>query len=78
MRKTPAAVAQRVKEEAARQRIPQAALAERIGVTQQNVSRRLAGTAPITVVEAELFADALGVSIAWLFGETDTPAPAPV
>jgi transcriptional regulator with XRE-family HTH domain len=80
MKKTPAAVAQRVKAEAARQGIPQAALADAIGVTQQNVSRRLAGTAPISVVEAELFAATLNVSVAWLFGETElraAPVPAP-
>jgi transcriptional regulator with XRE-family HTH domain len=78
MKKTPAAVAQRIKAEAARQRIPQAVLAEKIGVNQQNVSKRLAGVAPISVVEAGLFADALGVSVAWLFGETADKQPAPV
>jgi transcriptional regulator with XRE-family HTH domain len=80
MKKTPAAVAQRIKAEAARQRIPQAVLAETIGVNQQNISRRLTGKGPITVVEAALFADLLGVSVAWLFGETEIrePAPAPV
>jgi transcriptional regulator with XRE-family HTH domain len=74
MKKTPAAVANRIKAEAARQGIPQAALADAIGVTQQNVSRRLAGTAPISVVEAELLAGVLSVSVAWLFGEAETPA----
>jgi transcriptional regulator with XRE-family HTH domain len=78
MKKSPAAVAQRIKAEAARQGIPQTALAETVGVTQQNISRRLTGKGAITVDEAALFADALGVSVAWLYGETDIPTPAPV
>jgi transcriptional regulator with XRE-family HTH domain len=78
MKKTPAGVAQRIKAEAARQGIPQAVLAETIGVNQQNISRRLTGKGAITVDEAALFAGALGVSVAWLYGETDIPAPAPV
>lgn len=70
----PGAVATRIRDEAARQGIKQAELAEKIGLTQQAVSRRFIGGAPITVVEVEQFAEALNVSVAWLFGETETPA----
>lgn len=71
---TRSAVAIRIREESKRQKITQSALAAAVGMTQQAVSRRLGGTAPITVVEAEQFAQALNVSVAWLFGETETPA----
>jgi transcriptional regulator with XRE-family HTH domain len=69
------AVATRIREEAKRQGISQAALAGTIGLTQQAVSRRLSGGAPISVIEAEQFAQALNVSVSWLFGETETREP---
>jgi transcriptional regulator with XRE-family HTH domain len=74
-KKPRSAVATRIREESKRQGIPQRELAEKVGLTQQAVSRRLGEqAAPISVVEAELFAEALNVSVAWLFGETETPA----
>lgn len=72
--KTRSAVATRIRDEAKRQGVGQAELAGKIGLTQQAVSRRFVGNAPISVVEVEQFAEALNVSVAWLFGETETPA----
>lgn len=72
--KTIGPVAKRVKAEAARQGIKQADLGRSVGLTQAAVSRRFIGEVDITVTEAELFANALGVSVAWLFGEAAEPA----
>lgn len=71
----PGAVAQRVLEAKRRLRVPQAALAETLGLSQQAVSRRLVGKVAITVDEAEQLAGALGVSPAWLL--LGDPAAAP-
>lgn len=68
-------VATRVRVEAKRRGISQATLAEQAGMTQKAVSRRLTGQVEISVVEADLFARTLGVSVSWLFGETADPAP---
>lgn len=64
---TRSAVATRIKEEAARRGVSQAELGRRAGLNQQAVSRRITGEVPINVHEAEVWADALGVSVAWLF-----------
>lgn len=74
-KKTLSAVATRIREEAKRQGLSQTALAGSCSMTQQAISRRLSGGAPITVTEAEQFAAALNVSISWLYGETPA-APA--
>lgn len=72
----PGPVAQRVRETARRRGIPQAALAEAIGRTQQNVSRRLDGQVEITVDEAMKFAEVLDVPPAWLLlGEASGAEP---
>ena len=75
---TRSAVAIRIADELRRQGLKQHDLATKTGMTQQAVSRRLKvyDAAPITVVEVEQFAHALNVSVAWLFGETETPARA--
>lgn len=69
-------VAGRLKVEARNRKVSQAELGTAAGLTQAAVSRRLVGEVEITVTEAERFADALGVSVAWLFGETAEKAPA--
>jgi len=75
---TRGAVAARIKEEAARKGVSQAELGHRAGLNQQAVSRRLTGDVPINVLEAEIWADALGVSVAWLFAEAEAEALEPV
>jgi len=72
--KTLGPVAAKVKAEAIRQGIKQADLGRAAGMTQAGVSRRLTGDVDITVTEAERFAQILGVSVAWLFGEAEAPA----
>lgn len=59
-------IAQEVRAEMARQRVSQAALAERLGAdwTQRRVSRRVAGEVPIDLDELEQISSALGVPVA--------------
>lgn len=59
----PKAVASEVRVEMARQQISQSALAERLGWTQQRVSRRISGATPFDVAELEAVAGALGVPV---------------
>lgn len=61
-------VAANLRAEAARQRISQMALAERLGLSQTGVSRRLSGHVPIDVDELAAFAEVLGVSAESLLG----------
>jgi transcriptional regulator with XRE-family HTH domain len=76
--KTIAPVAKRIRDEARRQKMWQTELGKKTGLTQAAISRRFTGDVEITVTEAEQFAQALNVSVAWLFGEATDPAPAPV
>lgn len=70
-------VATRVRAEARRQKISQADLGSKAGLTQAAISRRFTGEVEITVTEAEIFAQTLNVSVSWLFGEAPDPDPAP-
>jgi transcriptional regulator with XRE-family HTH domain len=63
-------VASEVRAELARKRIPQADLAEVLGVSQAGISRRLSGDTPFDVNEVAAVADFLGVPIALLFGDS--------
>jgi len=61
-------VAANVRAEMARQRIPQVALADALGITQQSVSARLRGAVDFSVPELDLVARLLNVSAALLLG----------
>lgn len=54
----------------ARQRMPQALIAEAMGMSQQGVSRRMLGHVAINVDELDRFAEVLGVTTGSLLGET--------
>lgn len=66
-------VAANVRAEAARRRLTQTALAGKLGISQEALSRRLTGRVPISVDELVDYASALGVSPSELL--TRTPAP---
>lgn len=63
-------VAETVRVEIARKRIPQTALAEALNLSQASVSRRLSGTAPFELDEIPVVAQVLGVSVASLLEDT--------
>lgn len=70
MRETPTdAVAANVRAEVARKRIRQTEIAERLGLNQQQVSRRLNGQVPISAAELRELAALLEVSAGDLLGE---------
>ena len=52
-------------------RISQTALAERLGIPQQRLSRRLSGEVPMTIAEAYDIAAALGVEPSAIFPTED-------
>ena len=56
-------VAAAVRSELARQRIPQATIAARLGISQAAVSRRLSGVVPFDVSELAEVADVLGADV---------------
>lgn len=58
------AVAIEVRAEMTRQKVSQAALADRLGWPQQRVSRRITGAVPFDVTELAAVAAALGVPVA--------------
>lgn len=58
-----------VRAEMARKQVRQVRLAERLGISQAAVSRRLNGTKDFTVGELHTVADLLGVPVADLLGE---------
>lgn len=62
----PQAVATQVRDEMRRQRISQAALAERLGWPQQRVSRRITGAVAFDLAELEVIAEILAVPVAQL------------
>jgi transcriptional regulator with XRE-family HTH domain len=57
-----------------RRRISQVELADVLGIAQPTLSKKLRGQRPWTTSELILAARTLGISIGWLFGETDEPA----
>lgn len=59
-------VAAAVRSELARQRIPQATIAARLGISQAAVSRRLSGAVPFDVSELAAVADVLGADVGTL------------
>jgi transcriptional regulator with XRE-family HTH domain len=61
-------VAANVRAELARHRITQTEVAERLGVSRQNVAQRLNGTVDFRVGELISIASMLGISIADLVG----------
>lgn len=62
-------VAGNIRAEMARQRIPQQAVADLLGITQQSVSYRLNGRTALDVGELTAIAGLLGVTAASLLGE---------
>ena len=62
-------MAEIVRVELARKRIPQGALAEALQLSQATVSRRLSGVAPFELDEIPVVAQVLGVSVADLLNE---------
>lgn len=63
-----------VRAEMARQDKRQAWLADRLGVTQPTVQRRLSGRSPMTLPELLSICDALGVSLATLASRAEQVA----
>jgi transcriptional regulator with XRE-family HTH domain len=59
-------VAAEVRAELARQRKPQRVLADRLGISTTQVSKRLSGEIPFDVAELDKVADELGVSVVQL------------
>lgn len=62
-------VAANIRAEMARRRLPQTALADRLGITQQAVSMKLAGRRPLTDTEVSTIADFLSVEPGSLFAD---------
>ncbi|OZF05217.1 XRE family transcriptional regulator [Rhodococcus sp. 15-2388-1-1a] len=60
------AVARRVREISRANRTPQAALAEALGITQQNISQRLLGRVEFTISELHTISATLGCTLAEL------------
>ena len=69
------AVAENVRAEVARHRLPQSAIAEALGLSQQAVSRRLTGGVPFELDEVQAIAGLIGVPTALLLAESE-PATA--
>lgn len=68
------AVAGAVRAEMARQRIPQSALADALGLSQQAASRRIRGEVPFDVAELAGAAGLLGVPVSTLMPAEQTAA----
>lgn len=62
-------VADNARAEIARRRLRQAVIAERLGMTQQSLSRRLTGVVPFSVDELTALAGLLGVQPAALLDD---------
>jgi transcriptional regulator with XRE-family HTH domain len=52
-----------IRAEMARQDVTQAEVAQKLGVTQQTLSKRFAGLKPFDLLEVERLADILGVPV---------------
>lgn len=65
-------VAEAVRAEAARKRVPQRSIAEALGTSQQSVSRRMSGETPFDVEEIHNLAESFGVSFASLIPDANT------
>lgn len=72
-----ARVARRARGLAAENGLSQAAIAAALGTSQQNVSRRMSGQIAFTLDELEALAGALGTSLPYLLGLTDSRNPHP-
>ena len=64
-----ARVAATIRAELARRRIPQTIVAERLGMSQPSLSRRLTGDTPFDVNELAIVAEILGIPLATLIGD---------
>lgn len=62
-------VAANVRAEVARRQIRQSAIAEHLGINQQQVSRRLTGVVEFSASELQAIAELLEVPVAALYGE---------
>lgn len=71
---TDARLAANVRAEMARRRVPQQTVAQRLGVSQSAVSRRVAGHTPFTVAELVQVADLLDLTLSDLIGVVTTDA----
>lgn len=60
-----------------RRGVTQTALAETLGLSQSQISKRLRGTIPLDIVELKKIADFLGVDVATLVGGAPTTGPNP-
>ena len=69
MMTTTEALAAQLRAEAARRNIPYIRIAERLGISQAAVSRRMLGQTPIDVPELYELADLLGMPVADLLPE---------
>lgn len=65
-------IAENVRAVVARRRLRQVAIGERLGLNQQQVSRRLNGQVPISAAELQQLAQLLDVPVAELYGEAAT------
>jgi transcriptional regulator with XRE-family HTH domain len=68
-------IGQRVHHVLWRRKIQQRELATTLGITQSTLSRRLRGESAWFAGDLVALADALGVSVGWLFGEEETVRP---
>ena len=71
-----AAIGERVHRVMWKRRITQSALAEHLGMSQSAISRKLHGDRPWDADDIIHVADALGLTLDWLFfGDGETPDP---
>jgi transcriptional regulator with XRE-family HTH domain len=68
-------IGQRVHHVLWRRKLQQRELASALGITQSTLSRRLRGESAWFAGDLVAVADALGVSVGWLFGEDETVRP---
>lgn len=62
-------IAANVRAEAARRQVTQTMLADRLGLTQPGMSRRMLGRVPFSAAELAAVAEVLSVSVVDLIGE---------
>lgn len=66
-------VAAEIRAELGRQRITQAALADKLGVSRPYLSRRLSGETPLSVGDVAAIAELLGVAVSTFTAPVDEP-----